>query len=79
MTQFHFAGAIRGNYGARLPATVHRLQLPEGLCLVDRNARFHVPVPVQRILPIHIQGKTRASKYQRAPRINLICANERLS
>lgn len=55
-------GAIRRHHGARVPAAVHRVQLPEGVRLVDRHARRHVPVPVQRILPVHVQGETGPGK-----------------
>lgn len=58
-------GAIRRDYGTCVPAAVHRVQLSAGVRLVDRNARFYVPLPVQRILPLHIQSETRQSKYTR--------------
>uniref|UniRef100_A0A8D8IEZ7 (northern house mosquito) hypothetical protein n=1 Tax=Culex pipiens TaxID=7175 RepID=A0A8D8IEZ7_CULPI len=50
-------GPVCGNHGARVPAALHRLQLPEGVRLVDRNARRHVLLPVQRVLPEHVQSE----------------------
>lgn len=49
-------GSIRPDYGTRFPTAVHRLQLPESFRLVDRNARCDVLLPVQRVLPEHIQS-----------------------
>jgi len=42
--------AILGDHAPCVPTSVHRLQLSEGICLVDRHARRHVLLLVQRIL-----------------------------
>lgn len=34
--------AILGDHAPCVPTSVYRLQLPEGICLVDRHARRHV-------------------------------------
>lgn len=43
-------GAILGHHAARVPTAIHRLQLPEGVRLVDRHARRYVLLPVQGVL-----------------------------
>lgn len=53
----NLSGPVCGHHGARVPAALHRLQLPEGVRLVDRNARRHVLLPVQRVLPEHVQSE----------------------
>ncbi|KAK9738442.1 GNS1/SUR4 family [Popillia japonica] len=49
------AVTIRRDNGARLPITIHRLQLPTCLRLVDRPARRHVLLPIQGILHAIVQ------------------------
>lgn len=46
----------RGN-DPRVPITLHRLQLSEGVRLVDRFTRDHVLLPVQRILSTKLPAK----------------------
>lgn len=43
--------AIHRHHGPRLPVALHRVQLSEGIRLVDRPARRYVPLPVQGVLP----------------------------
>lgn len=50
-----FTGAVRRDHGARIPAPVHRLQLPARVRLVDRNARGHVLLPLQGVLQPGLQ------------------------
>lgn len=42
--------AVHRHHGPRLPVAFHRVQLSEGVRLVDRSARRHVPLPVQGVL-----------------------------
>lgn len=42
---------VRRGDDPRVSTALHRLQLPEGVRLVDRPSRDHVLLPVQRILP----------------------------
>lgn len=53
-----FLGAIYSNHGARLPIALHRMQLSQGLCLVDRNACRYVLLLVQWILQTGVQRTT---------------------
>lgn len=46
----------RGN-DPRVPITLHRLQLSEGIRLVDRLTCNYVLLPVQRILPAKLPAK----------------------
>ena len=48
-------GSIRPGDGSRVPASFHRLQLPESVRLVDRYACLHVLLPVPRLLHRGIQ------------------------
>lgn len=48
-------GSIRAGNDPRVPASFHRLQLPEGVRLVDRSACRHVLLPVPRLLHRGIQ------------------------
>lgn len=42
--------AVLGHHGARFPTVIHQLQLPKSVRLVDRHARRHVLLPIQRVL-----------------------------
>lgn len=53
-----FLGAIYSNHGARLPIALHRMQLSQGLCLVDWNACRYVLLLVQWILQTGVQRTT---------------------
>jgi len=48
-------GPIRSHHAPCFPTFVRRLQLPQSLRLVDRNARRHVLLPVQRILQLIVR------------------------
>lgn len=41
---------VLGHHGSRISIAVHRLQLPEGVRLVDRHARRYVFLPFQGVL-----------------------------
>lgn len=49
--------AVHCHHGPRLPVALHRVQLPEGVRLVDRPARRHVPLPVQGVLPAELSAE----------------------
>lgn len=49
------AGSIHLGDGPCIPITVHRLQLPQGLRMVDRNARRHVLLPLLQFLQRNLQ------------------------
>lgn len=53
--------AIFGYYAACIPTSVHRLQLPEGICLVDRHARCHVLLLIQRVLQATVHKTVKTS------------------
>jgi len=48
---------VHRHHGSCLPVALHRVQLSEGVCLVDRSTRRHVSLPVQRVLPTELPGK----------------------
>ena len=43
-------GPIHPGGTPRFPTSLYRLQLPEGVCLVDRTAWRHVLLPVPQLL-----------------------------
>lgn len=57
--------AVLGHHDSRFPTVIHRLQLPESVRLVDRHARRHVLLLVQRILQttVHETVKTKGNDY----------------
>lgn len=67
-------GAVLGHHGARFPTVIHRLQLPESVRLVDRHARRHVLLLIQRILQttIHETIKTKGNDYDHGGRNTII-------
>jgi hypothetical protein len=42
--------SVLGNHDSRIPIAVYRLQLPQGIRLVDRYARRNVLLPFQGVL-----------------------------
>lgn len=55
-----FLGPICPDNGSCVPTVVHRLQLSQGICLVDRNARRHVLLLVQWILQGDLQEESKS-------------------
>jgi len=64
--------AVHGHYVACVPAAVHRMQLPEGVCLVDRHARRHVLLPVQGILQATVHKTVETNGKHIPPDYNII-------
>lgn len=56
---------VRRGDDPRVSTALHRLQLPEGVRLVDRSARDHVLLLVQRILPAVLPAEEEANGERR--------------
>ena len=56
---------VRRGDDPRVSTALHRLQLPEGVRLVDRPSRDHVLLPVQRILPTVLPAEEETSDERR--------------
>lgn len=54
--------SVHRGYDPRVPTALHRLQLPEGVRLVDRSACDYVLLPIQRILPAKLPTEEEASR-----------------
>lgn len=56
-------GSIHRHCGARVPAALHRLQLPQGLCLVDRMPRRPLLLSLLRFLQAQLQERQISRKH----------------
>lgn len=57
--------AIHRHHGPRLSVALHRMQLSEGIRLVDRFARRYVSLPVQGVLPAELPAEETQKKARR--------------